>query len=575
MGTMFSTLRTQKQRYLGVFGVFFFLSAVVTVFFIYSTILTGELSQAAIDGNLNAIYRFLLILTIVFVIRALASALTVLILGRFGAVVGYGFRENFAKYFLSKPFSAFMETKSGESLSVFTNDLPQATDLVSAQGPRMIADFLTLIITVIYMLTVNWWLTLIFFATFPVLILMQVLISQPIQKKSVIRQEAIANYNAKVNDSFQNTSTVAAFSLENIMEKRITDAYDRVLAAQKSRAKAMLSLILAGVFFSMAPIVIITIVMAQQVIGGHMYFTEFIVFFALTGEAGGWLQMLSQSQNNVKTAEAGSTRLNEHIEGDIEDTARGKTLDTASEIAVCAKDLSFTYGAEDDTPLALDGVSFSISKGRRVAFVGGSGSGKTTVLKLLLRLYEPTSGDLSIFGTKSNEVSLNSLRSAISYVPQDSFLSPESIASNITGSDTPPDMQKLTKTASDAGILEFIESHPDKWDAVLSESAENISGGQKQRIALARAFYKDSDIILFDEATSALDPVTEAEILKSFESLPKDKTLIMVAHRVKAIRFCDEIIVMDGGKVAGIGSHDELITNNAAYRNLYESQEVT
>ena len=568
---MFGTLKSQGQKFFAVFGIFLFLSVVTSVAIIASTIMTGELSQAAVGGNQNELLRFLLIVTGIFVLRAFASAFSVLMLGRFGARAGYAFRDNFAKYFLQKPFSAFMETKSGESLSVFANDLPQATDLVSAQGPRMIADILTLIITIVYMLTVNWWLTLIFFGSFPVLIVMQVFIAQPIQKKSTIRQEAIANFNAKVNDSFQNTSTVAAFSLEDIVEKRVKDAFNQVIAAQKARAKAMLSLVLAGIIFSMAPIFIIAVVLAQQVIGEFMYFAEFIVFFGLAGEAGGWLQMLSQRQNNVKTAEAGAKRLVEHIAGSTEDVTSGKDM-AISDIAVSARNISFSYAQEVESALVLDNVDFSIPRGRRVAFVGGSGSGKSTILKLLLRLYEPTSGELDIMGVRSNEASLGSVRSTISYVPQDSFLFPESIASNITGHDIPPDMAKLEKAAKDAGIFEFINSLPGKWESVLSESAENISGGQKQRIALARAFYKDADIILFDEATSALDPTTEAEILKSFENLPKDKTLIMVAHRIKAIRFCDEIIVMDGGKVAGMGSHDELLRENAEYRNLYESQ---
>ena len=572
MGILFSTLKSQGQKYAGVFSVFLLLSVVVSVSLVVSTFLTGELSQAALDGNGNELLRFLLILSVVFVARALASALSVLILGRYGAGVGYAFRENFAKYFLQKPFSAFMETKSGESLSVFSNDLPLARFLVAEHGPRMIADFFGLAVMIAYMLLVNWWLTLIFFATFPVLIIMQVLIAKPIQAKVEVVQEATANFNAKVNDSFQNTSTVIAFSLEEIMKKRVSDAYQIFVEAQKKRIKAFVSLVLAGVLFSTAPLFIIVVVLAQQVIGGHMYFAEFVVFFGLTGEAGGWLQMLSQRQAGLKQASAGAKRLVEHIDKSVEDVTSGVNVEKASDIAVYANNLSFKYGEEDDARLALDGVNFKIPKGRRVAFVGGSGSGKSTILKLLLRLYEPTNGELGILGVKSNEAALSSLRSAISYVPQDSFLFPETIASNITGHDTPPDMAKLEKAASDAGILEFVESLPEKWNAVLGESAENISGGQKQRIALARAFYKEAEIILFDEATSSLDPTTEAEILKSFENLPKDKTLIMVAHRIKAIRFCDEIVVMDGGKVAGVGTHDELLESNNVYKNLYQSQ---
>ena len=573
MGLMFSTLNSQGQKFAGVLSVFLFLSLIVSVLLIASTYMTGLLSEAAVEGNQDEIIRFLLFLAGIMVIRVVASGLSVLVLGRFGAVAGFRYRENFARYFLQKPFSRFTETKTGESLSIFTNDLPHAVDLTTDQAPRMIADIITLLVTIVYMLTVNWWLTIIFFASFPLLIAMQVLIAAPLQKKQALSLEATARFNAKVNDSFQNTSTVAAFSLEKVMEKRITDAFDEVIVAGRNYVKSMLSLVLAGILASTTPIYIIAVILAQQVIGEHLTFAEFIVFFGLAGEAGGWLQMLSQRQNNVKTAEAGAKRLVGHIDKSVEDVTSGKELDKQSEIAVCAKNLKFSYGEEEDAPLALDGVSFRIKRGARIAFVGGSGSGKTTVLKLLLRLYEPTDGELSIMGVNSSEVSLASLRGAISYVPQDSFLFPESIAGNITGHDTPPDMARLEKAASDAGILDFVKSLPDRWNAVLSESAENISGGQKQRIALARAFYKEAEIILFDEATSSLDPVTEAEVIKSFENLGKDKTLVMVAHRLKAIRFCDEIIVLENGKVAGIGSHEELLSTNTAYRNLYESQE--
>jgi ABC-type multidrug transport system fused ATPase/permease subunit len=130
-------------------------------------------------------------------------------------------------------------------------------------------------------------------------------------------------------------------------------------------------------------------------------------------------------------------------------------------------------------------------------------------------------------------------------------------------------MDRLIKVCKDAGILDFIESLPNKFDTVLTEAADNISGGQRQRIALARAFYRDAPVILFDEATSALDPITEARVLESFDKLARGKTVIMVAHRARAIAACDTIVVMDGGKIAGIGSHDELLATNDVYKKLY------
>ena len=570
---MFKLLKTHKQRFAGVFGSYFLISVAVSALVILPTVITGQMAELAVDGNEQELLRLLLVVTGLLALRAALFGGGIALLERFWAGAAYRLRGDFARHFLRRPFSAFAETKSGETLSVYENDLPQAAGLAGDQGPKLIAEALTLLVAAGYMLWVNWWLTLIFFGLFPVLIVMQALIAQPIQKKAVRRSEARAAMNARINDSFQNTSTVAAFSLEEKMHGRVLETAQQWVSAQKAFAKSMLSLVIAGIFASTLPIFVIAVVLARQFIYSDLDFAGFVVFFALAGDASGWLQMLSQRLNNFATAKAGAKRLLDHTAGGVEDAAAGRAAASGAAFACRADNLSFSYGADEGAPLALDGVSFAIAKGRRVAFVGASGSGKTTVLKLLLRLYEPTGGGLEILGVPSGEISLEALRGAVSYVPQDSFLFPESIGANITGHESPPDMARLEKAARDAGILDFVNGHPDKWDAALGESAENISGGQKQRIAIARAFYKDSEIILFDEATSALDPATEAEVIKSFEGLSRDRTLIMVAHRVKAIRFCDEIVAMDGGKVAGIGSHDELLRTCAAYRNLYESQE--
>jgi len=193
-------------------------------------------------------------------------------------------------------------------------------------------------------------------------------------------------------------------------------------------------------------------------------------------------------------------------------------------------------------------------------------------LKLLLGLYEPQSGNIFISGKNINVLSKTALRAHFAYVPQDNFMFPESIGENILcvnpGS---RDKSKLEESCRNAGILDFINGLPDKFGTVLSESAENVSGGQRQRLAIARAFYKDSPAVLFDEATSALDPVTVEGILNTFEALMENRTVLMAAHRVKAIAACNTIIVMEAGKIVGTGIHEELINDNAVYASLYAS----
>jgi len=615
MGLLFKTLERQRLRYKGFFVFFLIMTLIVSVASVLMTRYTGEMGQATIDMDMNQLLQFLIIISIIMLIRAITSAASALFLGRFAGKAGYRFRDNFVKHFLEKPFSAFSATKSGQSLSIYSNDLPAAVELVSNGGIRMIGDIITLAVTLAYMIYLNWWLALIFFGSFPVLIIVQVLIAGPIQKQNENILEKQANINAVANDSFQNTSTVIAYTLEEVMEKRCGAVFEEYIAANKKVARSLSFLILAGIIASMSPLLIVIAVSAYQVIYGDMNIAQWIAFISLASEAGSWLMMLSQRLGSVQTSSAGANRMNQHIEGEPENIHEGNTLSSGGDIAISAVNIKFAYDTQQEsyesveqdetatpngsttsekstepdkseepgeleesaTPtepiVVLDDVSFDIKKGDRVAFVGGSGSGKSTILKLLLGLYTPQEGKLSVMGKDTKDISLHSLRNTFAYVPQDSHLFPETIVENITGESEITDRAKLEKACSDAGILEFIKSLPEGFNATLGESAENVSGGQKQRIALARAFYRDAPIILFDEATSALDPATEAAVLESFNTLSKDKTVLMVAHRFKAIDFCDYIIVMENGKVAAIGTHEELLSTSPAYKSLYQAQE--
>ena len=591
MRLLFQTLKKQNQQYKGFFAFFLLMTLILSVASVFMTRLTGDMGQAALDFDVSTILQFLGFLTILMVIRAVASAIATLFRGRFVGKTGYNFRNNFAIFFLKKPFAAFEDKNSGESLSIYSNDLPATINLVAGSGLIMIADIITLLVTFVYMLTLNLWLTLIFFATFPLLAGMQIVIAIPIQKRVAKRLEEQAKFTAIANDSFQNTSVIAAYSLEEVIEKRCVDAYANVITAVKSHIRIMSLLVIAGIIASISPLIIITAIAAYQVINGNLNIAEFIAFVGLAGEAGSWLSMLSQRVNEVQEAAAGAKRLDEHISGEVENLEDGANLQELceikyaqassisanttgenSEIAIFANNIKFTYSNTENAPLILDDVSFQIKKGSRVAFVGGSGSGKSTILKLLLGIYDPQEGEIFVMGTNTKDISLKSLRETHAYVPQDSFLFPETIIENITGAKDIND-PRLKKACIDAGILDFILEQPNQFNTILSESAENISGGQKQRIALARAFYRDAPIILFDEATSALDPSTEAAILKSFDTLAKDKTVVMVAHRIKAISSCDAIIVMDSGKIVAMGTHNELLLNSPIYANIYESQQ--
>jgi len=524
-------------------------SLMISASHIIVQIVTGEMGQAAYQFDIESIVSSLILLTAVMGARAIFSALNAFLLGRFAGNAGYSFRVNFAKFFLRRPFAKLEKTNSGENLSVFTNDLPLAVQLVSSDILQMINDFTLLIVAMAYMFYMNWLYTLIFIAMFPILAIVQALISSPIQKAARKEQDTRAGFNAVVNDSLQNIATIIAYNLEEELENRYVASYKEYFAACMRKIRLICTIQIAGGIISMAPLVFLLIASAFSVINETTIISEFIAYTGVGVIAGIWLANLGQSLSNIRVSMAGAERLNESLTGEMECVSDRQIVAENGAVAVGFENISFAY-AEDGVDV-LQNVSFEIPHGAKVAFVGGSGSGKSTILKLLLGLYEPKSGNISVFGNDTAEIGKHALREVFAYVPQDSFLFPVSISENITGKKMmlPEDTSKLEKACKDAGILDFINSLPNKFDNILSESAENISGGQRQRIAMARAFYKDAPIILFDEATSALDPTIEAEILKTLEKATKNKTVLMVAHRASAKAFCDTVITMERGKV--------------------------
>jgi len=571
-----STVRKNGIRYRGFMLFYILASIIVSISIVLTTRLRGDMGEAAYQGDVDTLVRFLLILTGITAVRVIFAAFRTIFTGRFSGSAGYKLRHNFINYFLRVPYSKFEKAGSGESLSIFSNDVPRAEQFLGGGWGgfmMMVADTIVLVAAIaalIFMFNTGAIFTFILLVVFALIILVQVVFSKPIQKKSIATSEESANFNAVVNDSLQNISTIAAYGLEEVLEERYLVQYDRYMAAFKSQIKALLPLVSVGLMSSIIPFAVISIVAAISVVNGDMSIADFIAYTAMLVVVGEELTSMSETLGALRVSAAGANRVMSNTAEPLEDLDTGDKIAINKPAAISFNNVSFSYG--EDLPLALDNVSFDIKPGSRVAFVGDSGSGKSTVLKLILGLYEPTGGVISVGGVSAAGVSKGSLRDTFAYLPQDSFLFPESVRENITLETVVSDKKRLEKASADAGVLDFINTLPDGFNSVLSESAENISGGQRQRIAMARAFYKNSPVILFDEATSALDPATESAILDSFDDVVKDKTVIMVAHRTRAIAACDNIIVMESGKISGIGSHEELLLASDVYRNLYESR---
>lgn len=566
-------LRTHKLRVARAASLIFITSAVVCFCSVYMNRLSGSLGQAAIDRDTRLLYRILLLMTAVFIVTALFEIISTLTVKRFSARTEYSFRETFARRIVSVSFRTLSARSGGDLMSVYSNDLSQAVEMFASDIPRIITEFLTLLISAVFMAFIQPWLTLIFFLLFPPLTLLQIKISAPIQVYAAEASEKRGIYNATVNDSLQNTAVVVAYSLQNILERRYQGQYAEYFKAQLRRIKVFVRLVIAGIIASMTPTFFIFVASALFVASGKMEPGSFITLTTMALSANSFLSMLSQRLSSIQTELAAAGRLTDALPDVSENTMKDDAAFRSSAPVYEFRDVSFSYGANTEHKI-LDHISFAIENHSSVAIVGTSGCGKSTLMKLMLSLLSPDEGSMMVFGADTKNVSPHRLRSMISYVPQDCYLFPGTIRENLALAREKGDQDDAAMQAAcrDAGILPFIEAQPNGFDTILTESADNISGGQRQRLAIARALYRNAPILLLDEATSGLDPATEQALLDSLSASASAKTMIVIAHRLAAVTSCDRIMVMDHGHIAEDGSYEELMASNSLFAALYREQ---
>lgn len=545
--------------------IYLILSVVISTTDIFVTKTMGDISQSAVSFDTDAILRFLLIMAMLTGIQLVFSAIRTYLSGRYKAKTEYNIRGSFVVHILRISYEKLIKKNSGDMMSVFSSDLPGAILLLTTEVFQMISGITTLIISAIFMFRIHAIYTLIFLIMYPVLVFLQVAISMPINKYAQTTSIRKGEYNSIVNDSLQNVSTIAAYGLEDYMEARYLSSYDLYFQSLKKQMKVFISLVISGILITFLPLLFIYIASAQNVVKGSMSLSEFIAYSTFASSANSWLMMLSQALGSIqpkaaslkrlleKTSDSDEEKIINHLEKNSNPSKKSDNMTGYDKsMGITFSNVDFSY---DNDIKVLDQVSFHIKAGEKIAFTGTSGSGKSTIIKLLLSLYKPCSGNIQVFGSDIGS-SLYAARDLISYIPQDCFLFQDSIGTNITCLESGWDEDKLNKAAEKAGISDFIKSLPEKFNTILTESADNISGGQKQRIAAARAFYKDAPIIIIDEGTSALDLVTEKTLLSSI--FQTDKTVLMIAHRVSAIKDCDRILVLDKGKIIDEGDYMSL-----------------
>jgi ATP-binding cassette, subfamily B, multidrug efflux pump len=479
-------------------------------------------------------------------------------------------KELFQKYAsLSQAF--YRRNNTGDLMSRITEDVSKVRMYLGPAllyGINMVSLF---VLTIWSMVRVDLTLTLYTLIPLPILSLSIYYVSKIINQKSTAIQQQLASLNSLAQEVYSGIRIVKTYIQEKAFvkyfDKECVDYKDKSLSLAKVNALFFpLMLLLIGVSTILTIYIGGLQVAAGKVTPGNI--AEFVLYVnMLTWPMAslGWIASI------VQQAEASQERINEFL-ATVPEVANESKADQPLAGHIAFEDVYFTY---PDTGIqAIRGLSFDIPAGQRLAIVGRTASGKSTIADLMLRMYDPNSGRITIDGEDLRNQDLDNLRKRIGYVPQDVFLFSDSIHGNISFGKTTASRQEVEAYAGYAAVKEDIMGLPHGFDTLVGERGVTLSGGQKQRVSIARALLKDPDILILDDCLSAVDTRTEQQILNYFQNNLKNKTIVLITHRVNQLIDFDKIIVIDKGQMVEEGTHESLLAQKGVYFELFEQQKI-
>lgn len=521
-----------------------------------------------VDGNLRLLNIMSVAMIIVLIFQVAINYFKSIIGLRTGQMIDAHLILGYYKHLLKLPQRFFDTMRVGEIISR-VNDAVKIRVFINDIAMNMLVNILIIVFSIAIMFIYYWKLALIILSIIPIYALIywsSNVINKKWQRKLM---ENGAELETQLVESINAAGTIKRFGLEDYANLQTENRFIELLKSTYTISIKGFHLNNTSDFFTRLFTIIILWVGGYFVVHQELSPGELLSFYALIGYFTGPATSLIGANKSIQDALIAADRLFEIIDLEIETTGEGKAVLTPSMIGdIKFINVCFRYGTRT---LVFEKLNLLIRKNYSTAIVGESGSGKSTLLSLLQNLYSLKDGSITIGGLDINYISNSSLRDAIGVVPQHIDLFAGSIIENITIGDYEPNIQRVLELSALLGINEFIEKFPNKYHTILNEQGANLSGGQKQRIAIARALYRNPEILILDEATSSLDPVSEQKVQEALEYFKKqDKTIIIIAHRLTTIRNCDEIIVLKNGELIESGTHDHLINSDSYYTSLWK-----
>jgi ATP-binding cassette subfamily B protein len=483
--------------------------------------------------------------------------------------IEFDLKNEIYKQYQKLSLNFYKKNRTGDLMNRITEDVGKVRMYA---GPAIMYSINTItlfIVILIFMFNQAPKLTLYTIIPLPILSVIIYLVSKAIHKRSTIVQEYLSKLSTFTQESFSGISVIKAHGIET---QTYNDFYN---LSEESKQKKLHLVSIQAWFF---PMMILLIGISNLIViyfGGLQYINgeitlgtilEFIIYVnMLTWPVAtvGWVTSI------IQEAAASQKRINEFLKIESEITNQ-TTTSTIIDGTIEFNNVSFTY---DDTKIeALKNITFKVNKGETLAIIGKTGSGKSTILDLIGRLYDVTSGKILIDGKAIEKTSLNNIREAIGYVPQDAFLFSDTIKNNIMFGKENATEEQIFLAAKMADVHNNILNFKEGYNTILGERGMTLSGGQKQRVSIARAIIKQPQILLFDDCLSAVDTKTEEKILSNLKKITTGKTTIIVSHRVSSAKNADKILVLDEGRIVQQGTHKQLINANGYYKDLYHKQ---
>ncbi|MGL1887547.1 MAG: ABC transporter transmembrane domain-containing protein [Reichenbachiella sp.] len=525
------------------------------------------------DWYLKDLNHIALALLAIFLIQAIISFFRVYLFAQVSENAMADVRNELYQKIIQLPISFFDKMRTGDLMSRMSADVSLLQTTFSTTLAELIRQVVTLIVGIALIFWMTPQLSIFMLATFPVLIIAAMLFGKKIRSYSRKSQDELALSSTIAEETFQSILAVKSFTNEAFEKNRYSGALEGVVQTAIKAAQyraGFISFIIFALFGGMISIIWYGATLLQN---GDISMGDLISFVLYTAFIGGSIAGLGDLFGQVQRAIGASERILE-IHQEAQEEINNDSEDVPIKGKIEFKNVSFAYESRPELEV-LSQLSLEINPGQKIALVGKSGAGKSTLAQLVMRLYDGYSGSIQVDGKEINDYDLTAFRKNVGVVPQEIILFGGTIKENIAYGNPEASEDAIKQAAKQANAIEFIESFPEGFDTLVGERGVKLSGGQRQRVAIARTILKNPSILILDEATSSLDAESEQQVQLAFNELMKNRTTLIIAHRLATIKSSDKIFVLEKGAISESGTHQELYAKtNSTYNHLVNLQLV-